>query len=176
MYRIRRIDAAVSSSSSTPLWHGAHRGRRGTALIKQDLFCFEKKFEETEEVGKMQARTLLAVSAGRCCCCFTLLYVHAGCRFCVTKETQSTEPESSNSLLTILGTCVQITSVFMLLAVCLNFWLAAYVIFLTLPFALAAFIGVGLAIYCGWRNGIWLFIGLRRSAAVLHSQLVLSSR
>lgn len=53
----------------------------------------------------------------------------------------------------------QITSVLLLLAVLLNFWLAAYVIWLTLPFALMAFAGVGLAIYCGWRNGIWIFIG-----------------
>jgi len=56
-------------------------------------------------------------------------------------------------------TLLAITSVLLLLAVLLNFWLAAYVIWLTLPFALMAFAGVGLAIYCGWRNGIWIFIG-----------------
>ena len=57
---------------------------------------------------------------------------------------------------------LQMTSVLMLLVICLNFWLATYVIFLTLPFALVAFVGVGLAIYCGWRTGIWLFIGACR--------------
>jgi hypothetical protein len=50
-------------------------------------------------------------------------------------------------------------SVLLLLSILLNFWLAAYVIWLTLPFALMAFAGVGLAIYCGWRTGIYIFIG-----------------
>ena len=48
-----------------------------------------------------------------------------------------------------------------LLAICLNFTLAAYVIVLTLPFAMLALIGVFLAIYCGWRTGIWIFVGAR---------------
>ena len=56
-------------------------------------------------------------------------------------------------------TLLAITAVLMLLMVCLNFSLAAYVIYLTLPFAVLALLGVGLAIYCGWRMGIWIFIG-----------------
>jgi hypothetical protein len=56
-------------------------------------------------------------------------------------------------------TLLAVVATLQLIAICLNFWLAAYVIWLTLPFALAAFGGVFLAIYCGWRTGIWIFMG-----------------
>ena len=56
-------------------------------------------------------------------------------------------------------TLLAIVATLQLGATCLNFTLAAYVIWLTLPFAAIAFIGVFIAIYCGWRTGIWIFIG-----------------
>jgi len=56
-------------------------------------------------------------------------------------------------------TLLAITSVLQLIAILLNFTLATYVIYLTLPFAVLSFFGVFLAIYCGWRTGIWIFIG-----------------
>jgi hypothetical protein len=58
-------------------------------------------------------------------------------------------------------TLLAIVALLQLIAICLNFTLAAYVIWITLPFAIAAFLGVTLAIYCGWRTGIWIFIGKR---------------
>ena len=58
-------------------------------------------------------------------------------------------------------TLLALMAVAELLAICLNFTLAAYVIVLTLPFAMLALVGVFLAIYCGWRTGIWIFVGAR---------------
>ena len=56
-------------------------------------------------------------------------------------------------------TLLAIVATLQLLTICLNFTLASYVIWLTLPFAALAFFGVFLAIYCGWRTGIWVFMG-----------------
>lgn len=56
-------------------------------------------------------------------------------------------------------TLLAIVATLQLIAICLNFTLATWVIWVTLPFAIISFIGVFLAIYCGWRMGIWIFIG-----------------
>ncbi|EKX38501.1 hypothetical protein GUITHDRAFT_154675 [Guillardia theta CCMP2712] len=42
--------------------------------------------------------------------------------------------------------------------VLLNFTLAAFVIYITLPFAFLALVSVYIAIYCRWKTGIYIFI------------------
>jgi hypothetical protein len=57
-------------------------------------------------------------------------------------------------------TLLAILAVVEFLAICLNFTLAAYVIAITLPFVIMALIALFLAIYCGWRSGIYVFLGM----------------
>ena len=62
---------------------------------------------------------------------------------------------------------ISLLLVVQVLAVCLNFTLAAWIIYATLPIAIVGLVALYIAIWCRWKTGIYIFIFISTCLAVI---------